>query len=416
MRYPYRSQSRIRLGRAMAFAALVFAVICLSGCGVVGNGINGLRAMQLPPGKLYDPEFYKKATPEDVRKAIGNRSLAEESYTERYYASNTEGRGFLAALEEKMNTVATAFIPLSSVETGRTIYPLPVAVAFSPHPEVISMMLDAGAPIGTVDVAYYVASGGANPEISKMLISRSVPRVHCESLITLSGSGNIAMMEYCLDVVKVSPMCLGETSYPMKAALRGGRIAAADRLLERGAVLPESDDERLELLAVALRKRNPETFNWLLSKGFDCSVTGSDGKNELMRAVYSGPFNDKEALRHLAGSVPVDDSNIGKALYYAYTMKDKEPLEILLKRVKRLPQGDEQILNLLGNVLAKHDPETFWRLVAKGADCSAVDDYGRNDLKEKAARYLPDDAKIAGHLTRHSPRRETGVKVLLPGK
>lgn len=399
----YRSrQERNRSIRIVIWAVLFVLVMVTSGCGLVADGVNHVRAIQLPPGDLYSPEFYQTATVEEVKKAIGSRSLANESYTERSYAANTEGRGFLAALDGKIRSAQSVFIPMSSVDDHAPLYPLQVAVRHTPYPEVVTALLDAGADPDTVNVAQYVCTYGASPEISRILLARCSPTARCESMIWLARMGQgTPMLEYCLGLPGASAACAIGKDYPLKSAVQGGKASVAAFLLERGAVLPADADERLELLAASLRARSPETFRLLTAKGLDTSLVDRDGNNTLMAVAADAPVDDAAVLLHLARTVPLNGKNAGKALVAACGTGNMTVLETLLRRTNGIPKDGTVGLAMLKAALKKADADLFWALVAKGADCSREDSQASNNIMAVASWRMKHDTKIIQYLADH---------------
>ncbi|SBW10079.1 exported hypothetical protein [uncultured delta proteobacterium] len=399
----YRSrQKKNRAIRIVLWAILFVLVTAMSGCGLVADGVNHVRAIQLPPGDLYSPEFYQTATVEEVKKAIGSRSLADEYYTERYYAANTEGTGFLAALDGKVKSVQSVFIPMSSVDDHAPMYPLQVAVRNTPYPAVVTALIDAGADPDTVNVAQYVCSPGSDPEISRILLARCSSKARCESMIWLARMmKDTSMLEYCLGLPGTSAACAVGKEYPLKSAVQGGKASAAAFLLERGAVLPADADGRLELLAAALRARSPETFWLLTGKGLENSLVDGDGNNTLMAVAADAPVDDAAVLLHLAKTVPLNGKNAGKALVAACGTGNMTVLETLLRRTNGLPKDGTTGMEMLKAALKKADADLFWALVAKGADCSREDSRASNNIMSVASWKMGHDAKIIQYLADH---------------
>lgn len=413
----YRSrQERSRAIRIVIWAVFFVLVTAMSGCGLVADGVNHIRAIQLPPGDMYSPEFYRTATVEEVKKAIGSRSLADESYSERSYSANTEGRGFLAALDGKIKSVQSVFIPMSSVDENAPTYPLQIAVGNTPYPEVVTALIDAGADPDKLHVAQYVCLSRANPEISRILLARCSPAVRCEALIALAGAGNRAMVDYCLGLEGVTAACFAGTEYPLKSALRGKKTSMAAHLLERGAVLPDNADGRLELLAITLRMRNSEAFWLLTGLGLDCSQVGKDGKNGLLPVAVDVAVNDESVLLHLARTVPLGSAgaaDAGKTWAAACEAENPKVLDTLLRRNNGLPKDVQIVMAMLKAALKKKNGELFWKLVAKGADCSVEDSPHDYNIMYVASWSMRHDTKIIQYLAEHvSVMGESGSEAL----
>ncbi|MCC8194384.1 MAG: ankyrin repeat domain-containing protein [Deltaproteobacteria bacterium] len=331
------------------------------------------------------------------------RALAGEFFTKRYYASNTEGTGFLADLDGKIKSAGSVFIPMSSVDSEAPLFPLEVAVRNTPHPEVVTILLDAGAPAVTARVADYLGSRDADPEIGKILLSRSAAGERCESLLALARNGDMAMADYCLELEGMSVNYRSESgAYPLLRAIEGGQTAMAAYLLERGAAIPQDADGRLELLGASLNTNNPDGFRLLLDKGLDCSEVDWNGKNTLMWQAYRGSVKDASVLAHLAGTVPLDEKNAARALDSTMQTGDAGALAILMGRIGKGPAKGGAGVDLLDAALRGRNRDVFWKLVAAGADCSRTGTDGRNELMLRAAWFLK-DKDVAEHLARHVP-------------
>ena len=396
------SELRRNVSHTIFLAVLFFYISLLTGCGLVADGVNLARTIQLPAGDLYSPEFYQTATPEEVKRAIGSRSLENESFTERYYSSNTQGRGFLADLDGKVKTVQSVFIPMSSVDRNAPMYPLQVAVAHTPYPEVITILIDAGADPNKLHVAQYVSLPWSNPEISRILLARSSREARCESLIWLAERGkDMVMMDFCLGLEGAFASCSVRNGYPLKGALQYGQAAVADYLLERGAALPADPDGRLELLGLALRSEKAEAFWLLIEKGLLCSQVRSDGKNTLLTVAADAKSTDETVLLHLAKTIPLDAANAGEVWESACRTGNMRVLETLLKRNGGLPKDRTTTMEMLKTALEKKNGELFWKLVALGADCSQEDSSSGNNSMAVAFRNMRHETKIVEYLARH---------------
>ncbi|GHU06066.1 hypothetical protein FACS1894205_6930 [Alphaproteobacteria bacterium] len=87
-----------------------------------------------PDGVLYSEIFYIVATPDDVREAIAGRRLEKERKVVRYTVrGSVRGRIFNSAEERE-----------------RYISPLSVAVGYTPHPEVVDILVAAGCNVNEI--------------------------------------------------------------------------------------------------------------------------------------------------------------------------------------------------------------------------------------------------------------------------
>ena len=397
-----RREERAPTIRIVIWAIVFVLAMVTSGCGLAADGVNHVRAIQFDPGDLYSPEFYRTATPDEVKKAIGGRSLAYAAFRKREFAANTEGHGFLAALDGALKSAQSVFIPMSSVDEGPAVYPLAIAMRHTPYPEVVALLLDAGADMSVASVPGYVASGGANPEIGRLLLSRASPELRCASLIALAGAGSRPMLEYCLGLEGVSANCRVNGDYPLKGALRNGKTAMAEYLLERGAVIPEDGNERFDLLAAILRTRNTAAFWAFHKRGLHSATATSPEKKSLLYVAQHWGVAGEDVLLHLAGTVPLAGEYGESALEGALRAKNAKVLGTVLKRLAKDGIEGQTGLKMLGIALRARNADLFWRLAAAGADCSLVDGFGNNDLLRQASWSLP-DRDILAHLARRVP-------------
>ena len=386
-----------------------------AGCGVAVEGGHRIYASQPDPGILYQPEFYETATPEEVKKAIGWRSLKNQSYTERkmYKSVGGGGGGVLAFPEwfKAADAVASIFIPYTGVNEGLPVYPLQVAAMYTPYPEVITVMLDAGAePLPAV--LYVVPQ--KNNEVGKVLLRRAVAANVPEKALldvlvgALSGfaaRGNREMVEFCLGLpgVDVNHRVAFRDS-PLVAALTNDHHALATYLMERGAKLPEDSDAQNKLLRQALLSNNSEKFWWLVNSGLDCSQEVRSYGYGLMIAAYTGKVADEAVIRHLADTVPVDGLDGAMAVKAAYDIGNIDAVRRLLAR-----GADGGHHELLHRALVAKNTEEFWKLVNLGLDPARGDYQGLNSLLRNAGRtkdeaiirYLADRVPVDG---RHGAR------------
>lgn len=175
-----------------ALAALLF-LLTAAGCGVLGDGINKARAIQLSePDELCTGAFYKTATPEKVKQAVGGRSLARLSCSGKRY-DKAEPMGMFSDVQKAMNV----FLPASSVKTW-TAYPLELALQYSPHSEVIPILLEAGAKVRPYNVPRYAKGKNARPETVKLLLDYGDREIQLEALEFFTKRNEREYVLHCL--------------------------------------------------------------------------------------------------------------------------------------------------------------------------------------------------------------------------
>ncbi|CAK7073109.1 MAG: hypothetical protein DELT_01985 [Desulfovibrio sp.] len=391
MRYPYHPRPRIRLGRTILFGLLVFAIVCLSGCGLVADGVNVARTVQLPAGNLYSKEFYRGATPEEVKKAIGNRSLAEEVYVEKSF-SKPKG-GFM--MPQGLLTTLQVFIPDSSVDED-DIYPLQVAYPNTRYPEVLTILIEAGANPNTV--IHMVRQDAWDSRSSHAKVRAVFPYYSEETqkrlLEEVASGGDAELMAYCLDIVNLPP---GSEYFTlaMHAALQDMHNGLIALLLERGASLPDDKDAQVSLLRSALMRNNPEGYLAMRRYGADASYDSS--QYDLIYAAETGRVKDEAVLRDLIDNAPLTEKTEAILFRLVCRAGNIDMLNRLAGKRKGIPEGSKSQI-LLHDVMHAKRPDMFWRLVELGAKCS----YSPNDLMCTAKWNAP-EKKIIQHLAEHVP-------------
>lgn len=335
--------------RLFRIVAVLTLAVLVAGCGLVADGVNWVRTIQLPPGKLYQPDFYKSATPEEVKKVIGGRSLHNELVREKLFTRAP--RGFLS---EQIANLIDIFWPGSRVSEGPPLSPLQVAAQYTPYPEVITILLDAGAepsppvhpphpasplldaarkkfPVGVGGLdpssAMLAAAVQKNNEVTKALLKRvPVPKKDWPWILEIfAQNGNRAMVEYCLGLPGVTVNADGR---PLLAALKNRHNDLAAYLLKRGVRWPEDAGTRWLWLFFILESRNIEGFWMVVNLGLD----GSRVSDSLMDDAERLGIRDEAVIRHLADTVPVDGYNGVKSVQAACYMDNVDAVRRLLMR------------------------------------------------------------------------------------
>ncbi len=123
---------------AAGFALL--PLLLLGACGILYDSavwVGSINLPDLPRGDLYDPDFYKTATLEDVQKLVGDKSLVGEqtTYSEKEFARDSRV-GFI-----DFSKITWPFIPNHHISTTETtVRPVDVARKNSPSREVVRML------------------------------------------------------------------------------------------------------------------------------------------------------------------------------------------------------------------------------------------------------------------------------------
>lgn len=237
----------------------VLALLYCAGCGLVGDAATHVQAVQLPPGKLLSSEFYQTATPAAVEKKIGGKSLADEIYV---YKSVDRARPvtFVGGLVEGFTFpfVSYNYVKRSAVD------PLMVASFSTPYPEVMLLLLEAGAGQhmerenpGHIQNWLKVFLRRHSDEKSFSLLLPYLSEDSCERFIHFFGE------------------------------IGGTKLSAFDDYL---AFFPDTDlncrgKNGMTPLESTMAAYSEEQFEWLLSKGANPECPLSNGKTPLARAA-----------------------------------------------------------------------------------------------------------------------------------
>lgn len=389
---------------------LLFLASASSGCGVVGNSVTKVLARQGEPGILYSGDFYKTARPEDVRQAIGSRSLASESFTRRSFV---EGSGHSPGAVFDVSPIVDIFWPLGYIHRDEPVYPIGVAVWNTPYPEVITLMFQAGATMDQVRLSRYLncwQDNEHNRKILRVLLDNGSTEDRILALESMVGADNRAMVEFLLPLYPdMQAGCL-EGNRIIGKAIGAGRNDMAAYLRERGLYTAPSPREGMILLARALSSGNDAGYNLLVSWGCDytCVV---DGKNRLFAiAVERRKPVEPALLAQLAKVAEGDAKERDEMLSRASFLPDGKPLAIFIERGIVPPKGDKRWLPLLKKALEENRMDLFQLFISRGADCSV----GDVSLLIAARNGNVQDAKVLNHLAATvSVQGEAGERALL---
>ena len=236
------------------FSLLIFSMLCCSSCGTVSDGLKEIEVgMQQDPGILFSDQFYKQASPEEVRKAINGQSLAtavaEVKYTTRTYSPQ-----------------GINLYPLTSgsILLSDKITPLSVALKHTPHPEVIRLLLDAGSFLAERNTSLewtLIAFFGEHPTTESLDIAFPTPlKDPCRSLKTL------ILNTY--SVYGTTPLSLFLQKFPDT----------------------DINCQQSTPLYTAIHRHQNEVVLWLIEHGAKLNVTFENGKTPVQVAVMGSDW------------------------------------------------------------------------------------------------------------------------------
>jgi ankyrin repeat protein len=317
----------VNLCRTAAVALLFLTLGAVSGCGAVHSAAVGVATVQLPPGKLYSSDFYANATPDEVRAAIGGRSLAGESYTKRYVAEHSS-----AFLGKGITRTVGIFIPNTYLGESR-LTPLNVALRSTDNLEVIKVLLEAGAAVDKD--TRWPDPHAVSREMTALLLQYATPVELCKQINGFAAANDKEWLDYCFaNIPTASPNCeTGNGMTPFLHAAKRKNPEMVRYFLEKGA-----DITRDRPLYLALHNGNVETADILLDRG--CALLPGDNGESLLRvAVMAGKIRDEALLKRLAAGVPLTgEKERDEAVQAACYSGNTAALSTLLSRGATLRQ------------------------------------------------------------------------------
>lgn len=345
------------LGGQMAHrAALLFVLtVMLSGCGFVNDLTNAATSTQLPPSRLMTQEFYLTATPEQVREEIGSDRLDGQMYSKKHFVrvkpSPEDGEAYTKA--------KGVFVPTSGVMEQHPDRPLDLALLYSPHTEVIGILLDAGAEVSW-DTLELLRDGKLRPEMADALLARGGPELVCDMVELYGTAKDWDSLEECFSKYSAVPDCnpMYRTLTPLMSAAKENNREFAERLLTHGANVNKADSTGLRPLNHALRAGHADMATFLLEKGADSAfVTGAKRRDEpvvtLLNDAKMGGITDAELLKKLAAGVPLTEEAEHAALLVAVEMNSMDLVNQLLERGALFASGEKYYVGKINDIKAR---------------------------------------------------------------
>ena len=254
-------------------AALVMLIFCCSGCGIAEDTANELSlGMQKQPGKLFSPVFYQRATPEEVKKEIDGKSLANAEHLESYKTGMSA-----------FNIDFYPFTPRTGVQY-RAVTPLSAAIENTPYPEVIRIVIEAGAvlPFGYDLGAKLLSFLYSHPTQEAFdLVLPYLPQNRCQALTNIIGSSYGAVRLLELYFARFPDMDLNcRKSAPLHMAVDGDQKKLIAWMVHKGAKLKVQFADGYSPAKSAALHRYWNLAQMLIDLGADTStLTAEELKN-----------------------------------------------------------------------------------------------------------------------------------------
>ena len=140
--------------------------------------VLGLLVALAAPASPFEPEFWKSATPEQVKEYYWSLALKNPDEARRKQAAETKNKPYHPSSD------LLARLVNEKDRFGRAA--LHYAAALNPHPEVIALLADYGAEVNAEDLLgftplHYSAAFNENPEVTRKLIELGA-KVNARSL------------------------------------------------------------------------------------------------------------------------------------------------------------------------------------------------------------------------------------------
>ena len=333
----------------MAMSLIVACCLCVMSVTLTGAA---QAANEPVDPDLYSPAYYKTASPEAVRDKVKGKKLAGEFVPRNRLA----GKEPFEPLPE----------PVNNFTDEAPVYPLNVALNNSPYPEVITVLLDAGAEMEKWSDSEYLSRENADMRIAGELFGRAEdPEKRCLLFAAAASGGHKDLVTHILGQPGMDVNCqVDDWINPpaLSRVMKAGKNDMAEFLLERGA------DPNLDVgltssaLSYALIGNNVEGAKLLLRHGADPSNAGATGSYLEAAAMYSSRVSDPELLAVFADAASIEDERGYRNIRAACILDSPSTVERLIARGVRPLAGKPQDCPKEGpnhkaivDILEKHD-------------------------------------------------------------
>lgn len=156
-------------------------------------------------------------------------------------------------------------------------------------------------------------------------------------------------------------------------------IATAEFLIEHGANVNASNNERETALSVAVENGNKDMIRLLINNGADISPDKNMGLTPLMIYSSTGNYSEVEKLVN-TGDINEQDSKGKTALDYALINKEKNIAFFLIENGAKTKNDSDEAADFLNWAAAEGDLETIKYLAEGGINLSSKDYRGKTPL------------------------------------
>lgn len=239
---------------------------------------------------------------------------------------------------EQVRAAIAAGADVNAIGGRYDLTPLMYAASGNPDPEVITVLLKAGAEVNARDRLIRQAGGSFNPKAMPAQVKVSAKANYGMTPLMFAAQSNPnpeaigVLLKAGADINAKHPD--GSTMLVIAAAANPNP-RAIEALVTAGAdVNAKGDHGKTPLMCAAQYNRNPEMITALVKAGADVNAKTADGKTALMLAVGSEGNRNPEVIAVLvkAGAgVNAKDANGKSVLEYGRENTNPEFVEKLVK-------------------------------------------------------------------------------------
>ena len=353
------------------YLVALFLITCLSslsGCGLVYNSLVDsagytspiprssdhdavmAAARANPKDALISFNFYDVASPAEVREILAACSMKAGSQLHSNPELDSDASNYGALIFEVL------FLPAMNLNIERH-YPLIEALRATKYPEVLTMLLDAGATAPYWDV--YFSSSEHTPEMFEILLTRCPldnKDDYNKLLYFASGaSDDPALLKVLLakgpklDLNMKDPVT---DTTPLSVAIEMKRPTLARLLIQSGASPERVFGWNERAVGLALRTGQYAFAKELIDAGADCTyLSGKNNQSILLKVTPNYPYQpspnekpDWTMSAYLAARVLVDGETGQRAVEAACFTCSLPALKILLERGAVLRPANTYVL------------------------------------------------------------------------